>query len=321
VSIANSFHPAGSGTLRALFADDARMARLGRRLGLVAVLLLLSFAAYYVYDRYHVTVESPVDRAVRALEDRVRASPNDVDLRMQVANGYIEQKRFDEAVVQYEEVLKLRDGWVPALFAEAAVEYARGNQARAEELYRRIADRYVNDQFRYATKELQVVYYRLGQLALAGGRFDEAAGRARESLIVDATNGDALYLLGQSLEALGNPAAASDAYLRATGFDPNFRLAFTALERSAIAAGNKQLAAYAQGMQQYASGDFQAMSTTFQTLVADVPDFARAYEGLGLAYAKQNKAGEAIAAFRAALERDPQLMLSRWSLHSLGVED
>ena len=74
-------------------------------------------------------------------------------------------------------------------------------------------------------------------------------------------------------------------------------------------------------MQQYVSSDFQTMLGTFQTLVADAPDFARGYEGLGLAYAKQNKADEATSAFRSALERDPELMLSRWSLHSLGVED
>ena len=209
MSIANSYQPGGSGMLQAILADDQRLARIGRRVGLLAVVLLLGLAAYYVYDRYHVTVESPVDRAVRTLEDRVRASPNDLDLRMQVASGYVDQKRFDQAIAQYEEVLKLRDGWVPALFAEAGVEYARGNQARAGELYGRIADKYVNDQFRYATRELQVVYYRLGQLALSGGRVDDAASRARESLLVDPTNGDALYLLGQSEDARGNAAVAS----------------------------------------------------------------------------------------------------------------
>jgi tetratricopeptide (TPR) repeat protein len=321
VSIANSYQPRGSGALQALFADEVRLARVGRRVALVTALLLVALAAYYVYDRYYVTVEAPVDRAVRTLEDRVRASPNDVDLRMQVASGYVEQKRYDEAVVQYEEVLKLRDGWVPAVFAEAGVEYARGNQGHAEELYRRISDKYVDDQFRYATKELQIVYYRLGQLALSGGRYEEAASRAQESLLVDPTSGDALYLLGQSQDALGSPETASDAYLRATSFDPNFRLAYAALERSATTTGNRQLSEYARGMQQYGSGDFQGMTDTFQKLVADAPDFARGYEGLGLAYAQQNKADDAIAAFRSALERDPKLMLSRWSLHSLGVED
>jgi tetratricopeptide (TPR) repeat protein len=321
VSIANSYQPSGSGALQALFADDARLARIGRRIGLLAIVLLLGLAAYYVYDRYYVAVESPVDKAVRTLEDRVRAAPNDLDLRMQVASGYVEQKRYDEAVVQYEQVLQLRENWVPALFAEGGVEFARGNQTRAEELYRRISDKYVNDQYRYATKELQIVYYRLGQLALSAGRPDEAASRARESLLVDPTSGDALYLLGQSEEALGDGTTATDAYLRATSFDPNFRGAYAALERSATAAGDAQLAAYARGMQQYATGDFEAMSGTFQKLVADTPDFARGYEGLGLAFAKQNKAEDATAAFRSALERDPKLMLSRWSLHSLGVED
>lgn len=321
MTFAREFEPRRLNALQAVFADDARLARLGRRLTLLTVILLLASVAYYAYDRYYVSVESPLDSAVRTLENNVRAAPNDVDLRMQVAGGYLQQQRYDQAIAQYEEVLKLRTDWMPALFAEASADYTRGNQARSEDLFRRIADSYRTNQFRYATKELELVYYRLGEFALKDLRFDEAATWSAEALKVDSTNSDALYLLAQSEDARGNTAAAKDAYLQAAAFDPNFRAAFTGLERTAAADGDSLLAAYAHGMQQYAAGDFGAMFATFQQLVGDAPEFARGYEGLGLAYAKQNKADEAISAFRSALQRDPKLMLSRWSLHSLGQED
>lgn len=311
----------GMSALQATFADDLALIRLGRRLALLSVILLLVSLVYYAYDRYYISAESPLDGAVRSLEDKVRAAPNDVDLRMQVAGGYLQQKRYEQAIAQYEEVLKLRNDWMPAIFAEASAEYTRGNQARSEELFHRIADSYSTNQFRYATKELQIVYYRLGELALKDRRLDEAATWSAEALRVDSANSDALYLLAQSEEARGNAAAAKDAFLGAAGFDPNFRDAYAGLERTATTTGDNSLAAYAHGMQQYAAGDFQAMLATFQGLVANAPEFSRGYEGLGLAYAKQNKADQAIAAFRSALERDPKLMLSRWSLHSLGEED
>ena len=314
MSIANAFRPR---TLSDLLADDVRLARFGRRLIIVSVLLLLGFAVYYTYDRYYVTVESPIDREVRDLENKVRAAPNDVDLRLEVASAYAQQQHYDRAVGQYEEVLKLRQGWSPSLFALASTEEARGNTARAEDLYRQVADKYKDDQYRAATKELQVVYYKLGQFAFKSGRLDEAVTWSQAALGIDGTDSDALYLLGQSLEARGGTAEAESAYLRAASFDPTFQQAFAGVERTGAKQGDTNNAAYAHGMQQYAAGDFQAALSTFQQLTSTAPDFAAGYEGLGLAYAKQNNAAAAMSAFSAALDRDPNRILSQWSLRSL----
>jgi tetratricopeptide (TPR) repeat protein len=314
VSSASVFPPRA---LAEVFADDVRLARLGRRLLILTVLLLVAFAGYYAYDRYFVTAETPIDRTVRQLEDKVRQSPNDVEMRMRVASGYAQQHRYDQAITQYQEVLKLRSDWLPAIFAMASTEAARGNSARAEELYRLVADRYKDNQYRYATKELQVVYYQLGKFALDAGRAEEAVSWTQEALQVDPTDGDALYLLGQSQEAAGDATAAEVAYVRAAAFDPNFLQAYAGLERTASLAGDTNQAAYARGMQHYASGNFGEALSNFQQLVNEAPDFAAAYEGLGLAYAKGNNADQAIKAFSAALERDPNRLLSQWSLRSL----
>ena len=301
-----------------LIADDARLIRLGRRMALAAVLLLVLFATYYGYDRYFVQVPSPLDQAARKLEDQVRQSPNDADLRMQMGGTYAQQGRYDQAVAQYEEVLKVREDWTPALLALATVEQARGNDARAETLYRQVADQFKDSDFRYGSKDLQVVYFRLGVYAARAGRNDEAASWAQEALKVDETDSDALYLLGTSQETLGQLDDARDDLRKAVSFDPSFRDAWTALGRVSTAQGDQVWAVYSRGMEQYASGDAETAQATFQQLISASPDFAPAYEGLGLAYAKQNDADDAKKAFRAALARDPGLLLSQWSLNSLG---
>ncbi len=322
MSVARSFQPHFSGggfrqVATDLFADEARVARLGRRLVLATVVLLVAFAAYYAYDRYHVTAVSPLDQAVTTLEGRVRQDPNNPDLRMQIASGYAEQGRYDLAIAQFQEVLKLREDWAPALEALAATEMERGDNAAAEQYYRKVADKFRDTQYRYASEDLQVVYYRLGVLAAKAGRHDEAASWAQEALQVDGSDADALYLLGTEQEAQGNAADARDAYRKAVSFDPRFRDGWAGLERAATTLGDTTLSAYARGMGQWASGDAAQAVATLQQLVNDAPDFAPAYEGLGLAYVKQGNADEAGRAFRAALDRDPDLALAKWTLGAM----
>ena len=299
-------------------SDDARLTRLGLRLGLAAVGLLVLFAGFYAYDRYFVPVDSPLSNTARTLEDQVRQSPNDLNLRMQIASVYAQQQRYDQAVAQYEEILNVKSDSTPALFGLASVEQARGNDARAEQVYRQIADMFKDSEFRYAAKELQIVYYRLGVYASKASRFDEAVSWAKDSLQVEGSDSDTLYLLGTSEEAQGNLDAARDVLSKAVAYDPSFHDGWTALQRVSSAQGDQAWASDAGAMAQFTSGDVDGALASFKQLVAVSPDFAPAYEGLGLVYAKQNDRDNAVSAFRSALDRDPDLLLSQWSLSSLG---
>lgn len=303
--------------LQRLVADEARLAALAARLGVALALVLAAFVAFYVYDRYLVVVETPLDQAVRELEDQVRQSPNDAELRLQVANAYARQRRFDQAITQYNEALKLKPNWQPALLAMAATELARGNERQAEAIYRQVAEANKESEFRYASRDLGLVYYRLAAFASRDGRHAEAASWAQEALKVDRTDADALFLLAQSQEAQGDQQAAREAYRQAVWFDPNFREAFAGLARTATTLGDPTEAAYARGMELLAAGDVDGALAGFRRLTQEAPAYAEAFQGLGLAYGKRGQREEAASAFRAALERRPDLLLAQWSLRSL----
>ncbi len=295
-------------------ADEARLASLTKRLGGALILLVVAFGAYYAFDRYFVPVESPLDQSVRQLEDAVRKQPNDPELRVMVGNGYVRQGRLDKAVIQYQEALKLKEDWQPALLAMAATELEQRNEARAEEIYRRVADLNQDNELRYSLPDLGLAYYRLASLTEKRGQHAEAAAWAGEALKVDRTDADALLLLGQAEEGQAHLEHAVDAYRRAAAFDPNFREAFAGLERVASRSGNSREAAYAKSMGLLAGGDVAAALAGFQRLVQDDPDYAEGYQGLGLAYGRRGQIDESQRAFRAALERDPNLTLAQWSL-------
>ncbi|MFN8526065.1 MAG: tetratricopeptide repeat protein [Chloroflexota bacterium] len=305
----------GSQPVRAM--ADVGLARLAGGLLAAVLIVLVGFAAYYAYDRYWVSVESPLDQATRQLEEAVKQSPNDPEARMRVAGAYVRQKEYGRAIAQYEEALKLRKDWQPALIAMAFAELARGQEGRAAELYQKVADLNAGNEFRHANRDLQIVYYRLGTFAAKAGRHSDAAGWARESLAIDRTNADALFLLATSEEVEGNQSAAADAYRLATAFDPNFREAFAGLHRIAVARGDSREAAFAHGMETLAGGDANTALTEFRRLASDSPDYGPAYLGLGLAYGKKGQREEAIGAFRAALDRDSSLLLAQWSLGSM----
>lgn len=313
-------HKAPRSSPSKLLGSDAVLARLAVRLAIAMVLLLVGFVGFYSYDRFMVRVDSPLDTAVRELEEAVRANPNDPVRRAQVASAYVRQGRHDQAIAQYEEALKLKENWMPALLGMATAELTRGNEARAEEIYRQVAELNRDNELRYANADMQRVYYRLGLFASKAGRHAEAAEWATEALRGNRTDADSLFLLATSEEAQGNHAAARDAYRQAVAFDPNFREGFAGLQRTASALGDQREAAYARGMELLAAGDVDGALNTFRQLAAQTPDFGEAHLGLGLAYARKGQREESQQAFRAALDRNPSLLLAQWSLRPTGPE-
>ena len=73
-----------------------------------ALLTLGGFFAWQVYThRQGVEESTPVSRAIEQLRAAVRQKPNDLDLRMQLAQAYTVAGRDNEAAEQYEAVLKV----------------------------------------------------------------------------------------------------------------------------------------------------------------------------------------------------------------------
>jgi len=120
------------------------------------------------------------------------------------------------------------------------------------------------------------------------GRLGEASGLYQEILQSTPDDIDALYLLGAIAHQTGEPAHA------------------VALMRRALAVAPDQARCYKiLGLGLAALGKDEEAESSFQQLIVldDSPD---SYNSLGVLHTKQERFDDAIAAFRQALERDPE---------------
>ena len=86
--------------------DDKQVSRWIKRIALLLVAGTLLFTGFYIFDRWRPATEPIVDRRVSALEQAVRDNPKDVASRGTLADTYVAKGRFEDAIVQYDEILK-----------------------------------------------------------------------------------------------------------------------------------------------------------------------------------------------------------------------
>lgn len=83
----------------------------------VSVLTVLTFKKFFDVGM----VMSPAEAEIRKLTRMVNNNPNSVDVRLKLAYSFQKAKRFEEAVVQYNEVLKADPGNQGALYNLAVI--------------------------------------------------------------------------------------------------------------------------------------------------------------------------------------------------------
>jgi len=166
------------------------------------------------------------------------------------------------------------------------------------------------------------------------GKLDEAAVNYREVLAEDATQADALSLLGQIVYQQGDSAAAlnlmTQAYrLRRDSPTIVFNLARLYLELrdwKNAAEVNQDAARLAPdhpaphcnlGLALVHMGRAAEGEAAIRKSLALAPDNALSWSALGLALARQNRTVDARAAFEKAVRRDPALAEARFNLSEL----
>ena len=90
----------------ALSASDRRLNRLLRAGVAVFVVGALAFAGVYYQDQHVNAGPSLVDRQIAGAEAAVKKTPNNLGIRLQLAAAYQTDKRPNDALKQYDEVLK-----------------------------------------------------------------------------------------------------------------------------------------------------------------------------------------------------------------------
>ena len=205
---------------RSTSVPDATTSRLPRLLTLVLVVGMLAFGVFYYQDQHVDAGPSLVGRQTQRAEAAVRKAPSNISARLALATAYRADKRIDDALKQYDEILKADGNYRPALLGRGNVLMAKGDLKAAAATYHKITDVGSKGEFAGADPQLQEAHYYLGSIALKQGKTKVAVTELGAALRIDRTDSDALYLLGVAQLKDGAPKLAVDSLNQALLFVP-----------------------------------------------------------------------------------------------------
>ena len=292
---------------------EAQLNRWIKRIGLLLIVGIVAFVAFYAVDRFRAPMAPIIDRELAALEEAVRADPTDVASRGTLADLYLAAKRYDEAIVQYTEILKTGKQDEAAYASRGRAFELMGNLDAAAADYAKVIEIATTGEMANVDPDLENAYYGLGAIALQQDRPDEAIGHLLKALAIKRTDADAMNLLGAAYVLAGTPEKAFEPLRAAILFVPTgWPDPYQALADAYAATGETEQAEWAAAMAAAmtalapgGSGDIAGPAARLEA-IADGKAGLDARTGLGLLAETSGDTGLAADWYRKALELDPQ---------------
>jgi len=270
-------------TLAHLDAISDRTLRRLTRWGIVAlVLLLAAFAALYVLGQRGGGGPTMVERNVTALEDAVKQAPQNVQVRLKLAEAYTKAGRTDDALAQYDEVLRAVPKNSTAALGKATLLFQKGDLDGAKKLFTAMAATAKSGEFARVDPEAQTAHYYLGSIAIQQNQFDAAITELTRAKAMDGSDADVLYLLGLAQSKKGDDKAAVENLSRAVAFVPTgWCEPWAALQTSYGNLAKSEMAQYAGAMKSFCDKDSGKAISELEPLVSG-PAALPALLGLGM---------------------------------------
>jgi len=297
-----------------------RLLSLFLRVG-VAILVIGLVGVGYVYykDQYVAPAPSMLQQQISLQEAAVRKAPNNAAARLQLATVYVQAKRYDDGIAQFDQVLKVAPDAKDALLGKALALVEKGSLDAAIAPLTKIVKATRSGEFAGADDQLGAAYYYLGVIAVKQKRPDEALEKLTHALKIQPTDSDAMYQVGLARMQKGQNAEAVASLKEALRFVPTgwcepysqLQTAYTALKRP-------ELASYAAAMAGFCGNKVAEAKTQLSALTTG-PAAVDAMLGLGLIAETQNDNKGAIAWYEKALAKDPKNIAAMSSLATLGV--
>jgi len=200
--------------------SDRASSRLLRWGALVLVIGIAAFGVIYYQDQHVDAGPSLVGRQIAGAEAAVKKEPNNVQTRLQLAAAYRADQRLDDALKQYDEILKADKINRTALLGRGGVLIDKGDLTAAAVAYRTITAEARGGEFAGADPQLQEARYFLGSIAVKQGKTKEAIKELEAALKINRADSDALYLLGVAQLKDGAPKLAVASLKQALLFVP-----------------------------------------------------------------------------------------------------
>lgn len=291
------------------------------RLGvLVLVIGIAAFGVIYYQDQHVDPGLSMVGRQIEGAEAAVRKAPSNVGIRLQLAAAYEADKRTDDALKQYDEILKADEGNRTALLGRGGVLIAKGDLEAAAVAYKKITAVARTGEFAGADPQLQSAYYYLGSIAVKQGKAKEAITELQSALRIDRTDSDALYLLGVAQLKDGSPKLAVTSLKQALLFVPTgWCEPYSQLTAAYGKLAQAPQATYATAMASFCHKKTTEAKRQLNTLTTG-PVAVDALLGLGLIAETDSQNAEAITWYQKAIAVDPKSISAISALSRLGVK-
>jgi tetratricopeptide (TPR) repeat protein len=229
-----------------------------------------------------------VTQKTSGLEEALRKAPNNLTLRLQLAGAYAAGERFDEAVVQYDQVLTAAATIEKGAGFIKTAHLGRGDALRlagdlpaARTDYQAVVEMAKDGEFAGVDVELQAAYFSLGSIALAESKPADAIQAFTASLRINKADADSLNLLGTAYLQHGEADKAVESLRRAILFVPiGWCEPYVTLGQSYTTLGKAEEAAWAGAMADFCLKTPGDVRPRLQALVAG-PAALDATVGLG----------------------------------------
>lgn len=298
---------------------DAELNRWIKRLGLLLVLGIVAFVAFYAVDRIRISPAAIPDQKTGALEQAVRDNPADFSARGQLADVYLAQGRYTDAITQYDEIIKANKD-LEAAYASRGRAYELTKQLDAAKAdYAKVVDIAKDGEMAKVDQTLELAYYGLASVALQQANPQEAVDQLLKALVIGPTDADAMNLLGGAYVALDKPKDAIRPLRSAVAFVPvGWADPYATLAQAYTKDGQADEATWATALATLATGDAATTKQSLQTIV-DGPAKVDAFVGLGLVAEAQHDAATAADWYRKALAIDSSNDMASFGLGRTGA--
>jgi len=299
--------------------DDRQLNRLIKRVVLLLVVGTIAFVGFYFMDRWRPATEPIVDRRLSAAEQAVRDNPEDIAARGELADTYVAKGLFDEAIVQYNEILKTDKATELATYGRAGAYVGLGQLDAAAKDYQAVVDIARDGEMANVDPMLQAAYYSLGSIAMQQAKPAEAIPFLEKALAIKRSDADTLYLAGTAYVATGETDKAETALRAAVAFVPiGWSEPYAAMADAFTKAGKTAMAEWAGAMADLAAGKPELAEPR---LLAIVDGDAAVDVAIGLGLLSETRGDTAAAAqwYGKALALSPDNAAARLGMGRVGA--
>jgi tetratricopeptide (TPR) repeat protein len=287
-----------------ILTDTKQLKRLIIVVSVLLVVSVLAFSAYYYYDRFYSTKPTAMSLTIQKAEQSFAQDPGNDAKRLDLAEVYLVNNRFKDAI-SYTSPVLLSDPKNQRAWMLLGISYAMNNNpAAAVEPLQKYYDANKDSASPGLNKTLQAVAYYLGESYYKLGQADKAEEPLVNTVKWSKTDADAMVKLGEVYIALKKYDGALEMFTYATAFVPDYREAYEGMSKVFTLTSQAELNNYAQGMMAYSQKDYKTAIDLLLKSAQAKADFAPTFAGLGLAYEAEKDFQKSLGAYQTALKLD-----------------